>query len=35
MGKQLWKPSDERVKGTNMYRFKNYVNEKLGKNFAE
>ncbi|MBT8373690.1 MAG: AMP-binding protein, partial [Deltaproteobacteria bacterium] len=35
MGKQLWKPSDERVKQTNMYRFMNFVNEKLGKDFTE
>jgi len=34
MGKQLWKPSEERVKGTNMYRFMNFVNEKLGKDFT-
>ena len=34
MGKQLWKPSEERVKSTNMYRFMNFVNEKLGKNFT-
>ncbi|MEA3437136.1 MAG: acetoacetate--CoA ligase [Thermodesulfobacteriota bacterium] len=34
MAKQLWKPSDERVKGTNMYRFMNFVNEKLGKDFT-
>jgi acetoacetyl-CoA synthetase len=35
MVKQLWKPSEERVKGTNMYRFMNFVNEKLGKDFTE
>jgi len=35
MVKQLWKPSDERVKSTNMYRFMNFVNEKLGKDFTE
>ena len=35
MGKQLWKPSDERVKSTNMYRFMNFVNERLGKDFTE
>ena len=34
MAKQLWKPSEERVKSTNMYRFMNFVNEKLGKNFT-
>ena len=35
MVKQLWKPSEERVKGTNIYRFMNFVNEKLGKDFTE
>ncbi|MBW2606494.1 MAG: AMP-binding protein, partial [Deltaproteobacteria bacterium] len=34
MGKQLWKPSEERIKSTNMYRFMNFVNEKLGKDFT-
>ncbi|MCP4373593.1 MAG: AMP-binding protein, partial [Deltaproteobacteria bacterium] len=34
MDKQLWKPSDERVKNTNMYRFMNFVNEKLAKDFT-
>ncbi|MDY6793558.1 MAG: AMP-binding protein, partial [Thermodesulfobacteriota bacterium] len=34
MGKQLWKPSEERVKGTNMYRFMNFVNDKIGKDFT-
>ncbi|MDY6792751.1 MAG: AMP-binding protein, partial [Thermodesulfobacteriota bacterium] len=35
MGKQLWKPSEERVKGTNMYRFMNFVNDKIGKGFTD
>jgi len=30
MGKMLWKPSDERVKNTNMSRFIDFVNEKYG-----
>jgi len=30
MGKILWKPSDERVKNTNMSRFINFVNGKYG-----
>jgi acetoacetyl-CoA synthetase len=34
MGKKLWEPSDERVKNTNMHRFMNFVNEKLGKDFT-
>ena len=35
MAKLLWKPSEERIKRTNMYRFMNYVNEKYGKGFTE
>ena len=35
MAKLLWQPSEERIKGTNMYRFMNLINEKHGKNFAE
>ncbi len=35
MGKMLWKPSEERVKQTNMYRFLQTVNEKFGKNFTD
>jgi acetoacetyl-CoA synthetase len=35
MAKLLWKPSEERIKHTNMYRFMNYVNEKYGKDFTE
>ncbi len=35
MIKLLWTPSDERIKGTNMYRFMNFINEKYSKNFFE
>ncbi len=35
MGKLLWKPSEERIKKTNMYRFMQTVNSKFGKNFDE
>ncbi|UCH22989.1 MAG: acetoacetate--CoA ligase [Deltaproteobacteria bacterium] len=35
MAKMLWKPSEERVKKTNLYRFMNLINERHGKNFAE
>jgi len=35
MSKLLWKPSDERVENTNMYRFMHYVNERHAKNFTE
>ncbi|OQX25167.1 MAG: acetoacetate--CoA ligase [Desulfobacteraceae bacterium IS3] len=35
MAKLLWKPSEERIKRTNMYRFMNLINEKYGKNFSD
>jgi acetoacetyl-CoA synthetase len=35
MTKLLWTPSDERIKGTNMYRFMNFINEKYNKKFSE
>ena len=35
MTKLLWKPSEERIQGTNMYRFMNFVNTKFNKNFTE
>ncbi len=35
MAKLLWEPSEERVKGTNMYRFMNVINEKHNQNFTE
>lgn len=31
----LWKPSEERIKKTNMYRFMNFVNEQYSRNFKE
>jgi acetoacetyl-CoA synthetase len=34
MSELLWKPSDERIKSTNMYRFMQYVNERHGKDFS-
>ena len=35
MGKLLWKPSEERIKNTQMYRFIQFVNKKHGKKFNE
>jgi acetoacetyl-CoA synthetase len=35
MGRLLWQPSEERVKGTNMYRFMNFINEKYDRDFTE
>ena len=35
MEKMLWKPSDERIKSTHMYRFMTFVNEKHNKDFTE
>ncbi len=35
MVKLLWTPSDERIKGTNMYRFMNFINEKYNKKISE
>lgn len=35
MAKLLWQPSEERIKGTNMYRFMTFINEKYNQNFAE
>jgi len=35
MAKLLWEPLEERIKGTNMYRFMNFINEKHNKNFTE
>jgi len=34
MAKRLWTPSQERIKGSNMYRFMRLVNEKYAKNFS-
>ncbi len=35
MGKLLWKPSAEKVKATNMYRFMDQINARFGQNFTE
>ena len=35
MAELLWKPSEEQIKKTNMYRFMNLINERFGKNFME
>jgi acetoacetyl-CoA synthetase len=35
MSKLLWKPSEERIKSTNMYRFMGFINEKYNQNFTE
>jgi len=35
MSRLLWKPTEERIKQTNMYRFMQTINDKFGKNFNE
>ncbi len=35
MPKPLWQPSEERIKGSNMYRFMQGVNSKFGTHFAD
>ncbi len=35
MAEYLWKPTDDRIQQTNMYRFMNTVNKKYGKSFSE
>ncbi len=35
MAELLWRPSEERIKNTNMYRFINLINETYGKDFTE
>ena len=35
MAKLLWKPSQEQIKNSNMYRFMNIINEKYHQNFSE
>ena len=35
MAKLLWKPSEERIKNSNLYRFMNIINEKYNKGFTE
>ena len=34
MSKLLWKPSEERIKNTNMYQFMEFVNARFGHTFA-
>ena len=35
MAKPLWKPSEENVRRTNMYRFMNLINQKYNRKFSE
>jgi len=35
MAKLLWKPSEERIKNSNMYKFIQFINKKYGTNFTE
>jgi len=35
MAKLLWKPSEEQIKNSNMYRFMNVVNDKYQQNFSK
>ncbi|MBU3916464.1 AMP-binding protein, partial [bacterium] len=35
MSKMLWKPTEEQIKSTNMYRFMNLVNEKYNQSFSD
>jgi len=35
MAKLLWKPSEKRIKNSNMYKFMNFVNERYGTDFTE
>jgi acetoacetyl-CoA synthetase len=35
MGKMLWRPSTQRVKDSNMYRFMEFVNARHGKNLSD
>ena len=35
MAECLWKPSEDRIRNTNMFRFMTTVNEKYGKPFAD
>ena len=34
MAKLLWRPSEERIKSTNIYRFINFINKRYGKNLS-
>ena len=35
MAAPLWKPSEERIKSTNMYWFMNIINERYNQNFTD
>jgi len=35
MTKPMWKPSDERIKNTNMYKYASFVNERFNNNFND
>jgi acetoacetyl-CoA synthetase len=35
MAKMLWKPSEERIKGSNMYKFMQFINRRHGTDFQE
>jgi acetoacetyl-CoA synthetase len=35
MAKLLWKPSEERIKNTNLHRFMNIINETYNQNFSD
>lgn len=35
MAKLLWKPSQDQITGTNMYRFMNFINQRHQQNFKE
>ncbi len=35
MAKLLWKPSEDRIKNSNMYKFIQFINKKYGANFTE
>jgi len=35
MADLLWQPSEDRIKGTNMYRFVNFINKRYNKRFGE
>ena len=35
MAKMLWKPSEERITSSNMYRFMNLINARYGTHFTE
>ena len=35
MPELLWKPDEEKIKNSNMYRFMEFVNEKLNHDFRD